>query len=353
MIIIGEKINGSIPAVAQAIAARDAEFIKERARAQAAAGATCIDCCASVEEVVEVETLKWMIGCIQEATDLPISVDSPSPDVLCEVVKQGICNKPGLINSVSMEGDKVEKIFPLIADTDWEVICLLSDDTGIPKCAADRLKVFDKLMAKAKEYGIAPKRMHIDPLIEMLCTSEDGIAMNEEVISTVRKQYPDIHITAAVSNISFNLPARKMVNQGFTVLAMYSGLDSAIFDPLNKDLMGLISATDKLLASGISEEPELDAIKAQMSDAQKKYVLPAYAVLAMKAELIEPEEDEEYEERDIEGLTDELMERADEEISRRDLLGLMYATDALLGNDDYCMAYIGAFRSGDFGPVKK
>ena len=267
MIIIGEKINGSIPSVAKAIAERDADFIKNRAKVQAEAGATFIDCCASVEEDVEVETLEWMIDCIQEVTDLPISVDSPSADVLIQAYKH--CNKPGIINSVSMEGDKADKIFKEIADTKWEIVCLLSDDTGIPKTAGDRLRVFENLMAKAKEYGIKPSRLHIDPLVEMLCTSEDGIAMNVEVISTIRKQYPDIHITAAVSNISFNLPVRKLVNMGFTVLAMNAGLDSAILDPTN-----------------------------------------------------------------------------------RDMLGLIYATEALLGLDDYCMEYIGAYREGIIGPVK-
>ena len=100
------------------------------------------------------ETLKWMIDCIQEVTDLPISLDSPSADVLAQVFPY--CKRPGLINSVSGEGNKIDTLFPLIADTKWEVICLLSDDTGIPKCAADRLKVFDKIMTKAKEYGIQP-----------------------------------------------------------------------------------------------------------------------------------------------------------------------------------------------------
>ncbi|MBQ3575507.1 MAG: dihydropteroate synthase, partial [Clostridia bacterium] len=113
MIIIGEKINGSIPSVGEAIARRDSEFIKERARAQAEAGATFIDCCASVPEAEEVETLKWMIDCIQEVTDLPISVDSPSADVLVEAYK--FCKKPGLFNSVSGEGNKIEKIFPVMA----------------------------------------------------------------------------------------------------------------------------------------------------------------------------------------------------------------------------------------------
>ena len=146
-----------------------------------------------------------------------------------------------------MEGDKIDKIFPAIADTDWQVIALLSDDTGIPQTAEDRLRVFKNIMKKAEEYNIKPERIHIDPLVEMLCTSEDGIAINVEVISTIRKEYPTIHITAAVSNISFNLPVRKLINLGFTVLAMNAGLDSAILDPTNRDMLGLIYATEALL----------------------------------------------------------------------------------------------------------
>lgn len=78
---------------------RDSEFIKARAKLQAESGATYIDCCASVPEAEEVETLKWMIDCIQEVTDLPISIDSPSPDVLAQAYK--FCKKPGIFNSVS------------------------------------------------------------------------------------------------------------------------------------------------------------------------------------------------------------------------------------------------------------
>ncbi len=267
MIIIGEKINGSIPSMGKAIAERNEEWIKEIAKKQEAAGATYIDVCASVEEEIELDTLKWMIDLVQSVTDLPLAVDSPSPRVLKEAYK--FCNKPGIINSVSMEGDKIDILFPEIKDTKWEVIALLCDDTGIPKCAEDRLRVFDKIMEKAKQYGIAPNRIHIDPLIEMLCTSEDGINMNTQVMRTIREQYPDIHITAAVSNISFNLPVRKLLNMGFTVLAMNAGLDSAILDPTNRDMMGLI-----------------------------------------------------------------------------------YATEALLGMDDFCMEYIGAYREGLIGPVK-
>ncbi|MDO4489896.1 MAG: dihydropteroate synthase [Lachnospiraceae bacterium] len=274
MIIIGEKINGSIPSIAKAIAERDADLIKARAEAQEAASEpfekVFLDCCASVPEEEEVETLKWMIDCIQEVSDLPIAVDSPSARVLAEAYK--FCNKPGLINSVSMEGagEKIDILFPIIAaNPGWDVAALCCDDTGIPKTAADRLRVFHDIMERAKEYGIAPNRMHIDPLIEMLCTSEDGIAMNKEVITTIREEYPDIHITAAISNISFNLPVRKILNQTFTVLCMEYGLDSAIVDPCNRDMVGTI-----------------------------------------------------------------------------------LAAEAMLGLDEYCMEYIGAYREGLFGPVK-
>lgn len=245
MIIIGEKINGSIPSVAKAIAEKDADFIRNLAKAQTEAGATYIDVCASVEDSIELETMKWLIDLVQEVTDTPIAVDSPNVHTCVEAMK--FCNKPGLFNSVSLEGDKIDVAFPAIADTKWEVVALLNDDTGISKTAEQRLNVFDRLMAKAKEYNIDPSRFHIDPIIEMLCTSEDGINMVADVIRTIKEKYPTIHVTGAVSNISFNLPARRIVNQAFTVLAMNAGMDSAILDPLNQDLMGLIFATEALM----------------------------------------------------------------------------------------------------------
>ena len=244
MIIIGEKLNGSIPSCAKAIAERDADYIRTYAKKQADANATFIDCCTSVNEG-ELEVMEWMVNLIQEVTDLPIALDSPDPQVLVDSMK--FCKRPGLINSVSGEGNKIDLIFPVIADTKWEVMALLSDDTGIPKTAAKRIEVFEKIMAKAKEYGISPSRIHIDPLIEMLCTSEDGIAMVVEAMQYIRSKYPTIHISGAVSNISFNLPGRKIVNQAFTVLAMNAGMDSAVLDPTNRDLLGIIYATEALL----------------------------------------------------------------------------------------------------------
>lgn len=243
MIIIGEKINGSIPSVGKAIAERDGEWIRDLAKKQADAGADFIDCCASVD-VNETETLAWMIGLIQSVTDTPVSVDSPSAQVLVEAMKA--CDRPGLINSVSGEGNKIDTVFPVIADTPWQVMALLCDDTGIPKTAADRIRVLDHVMAKAKEYGIAPSRIHIDPLVEMLCASEDGISVLLEVMAYAKEHYPGVHLSGAISNISYNLPYRKIVNLAFAVMCVAAGMSSAVLDPLNRDLRGAIYAAEAL-----------------------------------------------------------------------------------------------------------
>lgn len=244
MIIIGEKINGAIPSVAKAISEKNGDFIRELAKSQAEAGAHFIDVCASTDVDVELETMKWLIDLVQEVTETPIAVDSPSAEICAASLN--LCNKPGLVNSVSMEGNKIDVVFPVIADTKWECAALLCDDTGIPKSGEKRMEVFAAIMEKAKEYGIAPSRLHIDPLVEMLCTSEDGINTVLDVIRKIKEQYPQIHVTGGASNISFNLPARKYVNQAFLVLAMGAGMDSAIINPLDKHMMGLIYATEAL-----------------------------------------------------------------------------------------------------------
>ena len=268
MIIIGEKLNGSIPSIGKAIAERNEKRIRSLAVKQEKAGADYLDVCASVPESEEVETLKWMLGLVQAASDLPICLDSPSPDTIVKAMP--FVNKPGLINSVSMEGDKIAKIFPVIADTRWKCIALCSDENGIPDTAYKRLKVFERILAEADRHGISHNRLFIDPLVEMLCTSEDGIQVILETIRGIRAMDADVHIIGAVSNISFNLPIRALINQTFAALAIGAGMDAGIIDPLNRDLIGSI-----------------------------------------------------------------------------------YAAEACMGLDDYCMEYIGAFREGRIGPLTK
>ena len=249
MIIIAEKLNGSIPSCARAIAGRDESYIKDLAKRQADAGADFIDCCTSVREN-EAETLKWMIDNIQSVTECPISIDSPDVSVIIDAMP--LCKKPGLFNSVSGEGNKIDLAFPVLAkpeNSEWQIMALLCDDTGIPRTAAKRIEVFEMIMSEAVLYGIDNKRIHFDPLVEMLCTADDGegIFMILEVMKHIKKTQPDVHISGAISNISYNLPVRRLVNQAFAVLAINAGMDSAVLDPLSRDLRGVICASEAML----------------------------------------------------------------------------------------------------------
>jgi len=259
MIIIGEKLNGSIPPVAAAIAARDADFIRRRAIDQTNAGATYLDVCASVPEAEEGDVLAWMISLVQEVSDLPICIDSPSARACVDAMR--FCRKPGMINSVSMEDDKADVIFPAIAGTEWQCVGLLCAK-GIPSSAAARMDVFHSLLGKMEQYGIQAEKMYIDPLVEMVCTSQNGVIMLLDVIRGIKAECPAVHVTGAVSNVSFNLPSRKTLNLAFLAVAMAAGLDSAVLDPCSRDMMGMICATEAMLGKDMFCIQYLNAFRA-------------------------------------------------------------------------------------------
>ena len=254
MIVIGEKLNGAIPSVAEMIAERKEDEIRKLARKQAEAGADFIDVCAAVESG-EAETLRWMIELVQSVTDVPVSIDSPNSDVLLEV--SSALRRPGLFNSVSMESRKqIDRIFQMMSENPgWEVIAMLCDDKGISGSFAfgKRLRIFEEIMKKASAYKIAPSRIHIDPMVGAAALmgweepGDSGISGYIQVVREIRRLCPEVHITSAISNISHGLPARKYLNYSFVTLALEAGLDSGILDPLDGGLKGVICGTETLL----------------------------------------------------------------------------------------------------------
>jgi 5-methyltetrahydrofolate--homocysteine methyltransferase len=245
LIIIGEKINGTIPSVGEAIAKKDAAFIRGLAAKQSEAGAAYIDVCAGVMPDIEVETVRWLMDIVQGITETPLCIDSPSPETIKAVF--GFAKRPGLINSVSLEGKKIETIFPLIAGTEWSCIALLCDNDGIPKTVEKRLEIARIIIDRAKAAGIAPSRLYIDPLVMALSAEGSSMTAFSKCAVSIKQWEPGIHITSGLSNISYSLPQRKSVNQAFLTLAMGAGMDSAIMDPLNKGMMAAVYATDALL----------------------------------------------------------------------------------------------------------
>lgn len=247
MIIIGEKINGTLKNVKKAIEERDGKFIQELAKAQADAGSDYIDVNAGTEPSREVDDLKWMLENVQEATDKPICIDSSVPESIRDAIPY-IKNK-GIINSVSLEKNKVDIIYPIAKEFDFDVIMLPIDNTGIPKTTDQRIDNIDKLVNIANNYGINTNRLYVDPLVIALSTENDSTLKFIEIIKVIKNKYPDIRIVSGLSNISFGMPLRKIVNRSFMTLAMYEGMDAAIMNPLDKEMMATILATNALMGN--------------------------------------------------------------------------------------------------------
>ena len=246
MIIIGEKINGAIPSIKQAIAQRNEALIMERTQMQAAAGAHFLDCAPSTATEEEYDAMVWLIDLMQSVTDVPLCIDSPNASLLARILEEGHVKKPGMVNSVNEEGDKCETIFPLISGTPWQVIGLTCDRDGIPADPVKKVDIAKRIIDKAVKYGVALPQLHIDPCVMALATTPSAMEDLIYCIEKIHAYAPEVKVTGAISNISFEMPARKYVNMNCLAYAMAAGLDSAIIDPCSADMMGTVYACEAL-----------------------------------------------------------------------------------------------------------
>ena len=247
MIIIGEKINGFIPKTLEAIEAKDEAYIRQLAKSQTEFGADYIDVCAGTAPEIERETMRWLIDIVQDEVDTPLCIDSSDVDVLLEVME--LVKKPGMINSISGETGKCETILPAIKGSDWKIVALTCDQTGIQSDPKVKFKIAEDLIAKVRAADIPDENMFIDPLVTTLATTTDSLLSFNEAVRLIKGSYPKVHITSGLSNISYMMPYRKALNAQFLALAMCAGMDSAIMDPTSADMRTTLFATDALLGN--------------------------------------------------------------------------------------------------------
>jgi 5-methyltetrahydrofolate--homocysteine methyltransferase len=245
MIIIGEKINGSIPSTARAIQERDEAFIKNLAIRQTETGADYIDVAAGTRPELERNTLKWLITVVQDTVDTPLCIDSPDPNVLLDMIP--LAKKPGMLNSVSEEHGKCEILLPKVADSEWKIVALTCDNKGVSPDSKVKFDIAVTIVEKAGKYGITQDRLFIDPLVTAVSANGGSLLSFNETLTAIKDKYPDVHITSGLSNISFGMPYRKAINQQFLALAMNAGMDSAIMDPTSDDMRATLYAVEALL----------------------------------------------------------------------------------------------------------
>jgi len=243
--IIGEKINGTRKSVGAAVVERNADFIRDLAVRQAQAGSTWIDVNAGTSPEREPDDLVWLVETVQSAVEIPLSIDTPNPKALAAALPR--TTRIPLVNSISMEPSRLTGVLPLAAERGCPVIALAMDENGIPQGMEARMSVIRRLIEATRKAGIADSDVYIDPLVTAIATGTDSALVATGTMRAVRQEFPEAHLTSGLSNISFGLPVRHLVNRAYLTLALEAGLDSAILDPLDRELKAALIATELLL----------------------------------------------------------------------------------------------------------
>lgn len=247
MLIIGERINSTRKSIAPAVKERNAALIQEEARKQAEAGAHYIDCnaAAAVTPEEEPEALCWLVETVQAAVDLPISIDSPNPDAIEVALK--VHRGTPIVNSITGEKEKFDRLLPLILEHKTKVIALCMDDEGMPKTGEDRIRIGLRLIERLLAAGVPEDDLIVDPLLLPVSVDSQHGNYALQAIAEFKRNYPNVKVSFGLTNVSFGLPERKWLNRAMLVLAMGAGLDCVICDPTDQDLMALLLAAEALL----------------------------------------------------------------------------------------------------------
>lgn len=243
--VIGERINTSRKLVQAAVADRNAEYIIEDVKKQMAAGANYIDVNAGARIGHEEGDMKWLLDTIQPIVTVPLTLDSPDPAIL--EMAFAMVEKPPMINSISLEKERFDAMMPFLEGKACRVIALCMDDDGMPETSSDILGRAETLVAELNKIGIKTADIYVDPLVQPISTDSNKGVMVLDAVRTIKAKFPQVHITGGLSNISYGLPQRHIINRTFVALMMDAGMDSAIMDPLDKKIMASIRTADMLL----------------------------------------------------------------------------------------------------------
>jgi len=241
MIIVGELINASRKSIGGLIEAQDAEAIKKVAFSEREAGADYIDVNAGIFVGKEADYLTWLVQTVQEAVDGPCCLDSPDPKAIEKAlaVHKGVA----MINSISLEKERYEKLLPVVAGTNLKVVALCMSDEGMPQTAEARIEIADKLINGLVKNNVPLENIYVDPLVQPVSTNGRFGVGFLDAIQMIVTRFKGVHTMCGLSNISYGLPGRKYLNTVFATMAVSRGLDGLIIDPLDKNMMaGLIAA---------------------------------------------------------------------------------------------------------------
>ncbi|MCU0507613.1 MAG: dihydropteroate synthase [Anaerolineae bacterium] len=244
-VIIGERINPTgRKKLAEELANGDFSRVRSDALAQVEAGAAILDVNAGVPGGDEPEIMRQAVQMVMDTVDLPLSIDSANPDAL----EAGLALYQGkaLINSTTGEDEALERVLPLAKKYGAAVIALCNDERGPVQDPQVRLDIAKKIVARAADHGVPIEDLLFDPLVMTVGADSNAGRVTLATMQLLRAEL-GVNLTAGASNVSFGLPDRPALNAAFMAMAMNSGLNSAITNPLEPAVLTAILAADLFL----------------------------------------------------------------------------------------------------------
>ena len=244
MLIVGERINTSRKGVNEAVEKRDAAYITVDVHKQAQAGADYIDVNAGSRIGSEMEDMNWLVEVVEAAAEIPLSLDSPDPNVLLAMIKKA--KKKPIINSTTAEKARFEAMKAVMQQRECEVVALCMDERGIPNEVDQALENASFLVKNLTQLGIPIQSIHLDPMIQPVSVNSQNGPLALETIRRIHQEFPGVRTICGLSNVSYGLPHRFLVNRTFMVLCIGAGLTGAIVDPLDQKMMTNILVAETL-----------------------------------------------------------------------------------------------------------
>ncbi len=233
-VIIGERINPTGKSkFKQALRDHNIQYILEEGVRQADAGAHILDVNVGLPEIDEPSMMREVVYELQSILDIPLQIDTTNMTAMEQAMR--VYNGKAMINSVNGKAEVMEAVFPIVQKYGGVVVALCLDEDGIPDTAEGRLAIADKIYKTAAEYGIASKDIVVDALTMTMSTDDKAAQVTLDTVKEITKQGG--RTVLGVSNISFGLPQRELINAAFYTMALQSGLSAGIINPNAKAMM--------------------------------------------------------------------------------------------------------------------
>lgn len=246
MIIIGERINCTRKGIGEAVEKRDEKFIQTEAMNQITAGADFLDINSGGHPGREVSDMEWLVKTVRAVTEIPFCIDIADASAIETGLKLHGSGKP-IINSVTNEEKRIKEILPLVKKYNTHIVALCLEEGAVPLGSDRRIEIARELINKILDCGIPLEDIFVDPCVFPLSTDSTQAIALMEAIKGIRKEFSGIKFTVGLSNISYGLPHRPLINQTFLTLLLTVGLDAALIDPTDKRMMAGLLTTDALL----------------------------------------------------------------------------------------------------------